>query len=61
MSARPTFVYELEQLNIELIKMGAMVEQAIERSIEAFREQDHKLAQEIIQGDKAVDEMEKKY
>jgi phosphate transport system protein len=59
MSARPTFVYELEQLNIELIKMGAMVEQAIERSIKAFREQDHKLAQEIIQGDKAVDEMEK--
>jgi len=36
MAARPTFIHELEQLHIELVKMGALVEQSIEKATEAF-------------------------
>ena len=40
MGARPTFDSELELLNIDLIKMGAMAEEAIDNSIKAFKNKD---------------------
>lgn len=59
MSARPTFEHELEQLNVDLIKMGALIEDAIENTITAFKKQDYTLAKEIIQKDREVDDIEK--
>lgn len=59
MSGRQDFDNELEQLHIELIKMGGVVEQAIEKSIEALEKQDQKLADSIIRKDRIIDDMEK--
>lgn len=55
---RTYFERELEELHTDLIKMGGMVEQAITRSIEALNPGQRKLAQQVAQGDKIIDEME---
>ena len=59
MSARMEFDNELEQLHADLVRMGAMVEQSIEKSISALRTENRELAEMIIHGDHAVDSMEK--
>lgn len=59
MSARPAFEGELEQLNVELIKMGALIEQAIENSIIAFKNKDALKAKNTIEKDRVIDDMEK--
>lgn len=59
MSARMAFDNELEQLHGDLVRMGSMVEESIEKSITALRTGNHELAQMIIHGDHAVDSMEK--
>lgn len=59
MNARRAFDEELEQLHIELIRMGAMAEEAIEKSITALLRHDRGLAGDIIAGDHQVDNMEK--
>lgn len=59
MALRPTFENELEKLNVELIKMGALIEQAIEDVVSAFKNQDYSLAKEIVGKDRYIDEIEK--
>ena len=59
MSARMAFDTELANLQAELVKMGAMVEQSINRSIHALKSGNRELAQMIIDGDHSVDDMEK--
>lgn len=59
MTARKTFEHELEQLNVELIHMGALIENAIENSITAFKEQNLALAREIMKRDEEINEAEK--
>lgn len=59
MTARSAFDMELEQLNIDLIKMGATVEDAITRSVAALESYDKEVASEIIEADRTVDDMEK--
>ena len=59
MTARTTFDLELKQLNLEIIKMGTMIEEAIENSIIAFKEQDSLLAERVIENDCDVDDIEK--
>lgn len=59
MSARTAFDSELEQLHADLVRMGSMVEQSIEKSVCALRTGNQELAQMIIHGDHAVDSMEK--
>ena len=44
MSARLSFDHELELLNTDLIKMGALVEDAITKSIEALKTSNHDMA-----------------
>ena len=58
-SARRNFDSDLELLNVEMIKMSAMVERAIENSVTAFKNQDEKLAKAVIEGDRDVNEAEK--
>lgn len=59
MSIRSYFDKELENLNLDLLKMGNMVEEAIDKSIIALRSRDDELANNIIIGDKDVDNMER--
>ena len=59
MAARPTFEHELKQLNTDLIKMGELVEEAIENTIIAFQTQDRGLAQEIVAQDQKINDIEK--
>lgn len=59
MTARSTFDHELELLNLDLIKMGGMAEEAIEASITAFKNHDAHLAHRVIDGDIGIDDMEK--
>ncbi|MBC8546142.1 phosphate signaling complex protein PhoU [Clostridiaceae bacterium NSJ-31] len=59
MTARSTFDMELEQLNLDLIKMGGMIEEAIAKSIRALEQSNTAIASEIIQSDHSVDDMEK--
>ncbi len=56
---RKTFEAALEELNLELIKMGAIVEKSINSAIEALKNNDEKLAREIVEQDRVVDDMEK--
>ena len=58
-SARPTFESDLELLNLEMIKMSAMAENAIENAITAFKNKDEKLANAIIAGDRDINDAEK--
>lgn len=51
---------ELRQLNSDLLKMAAMTEEAIHRSIEALKMRDKQIAQSVIDNDRKIDEMELK-
>lgn len=59
MSARNTFDQELENLHLSMIRMGGLVEEAIDRSIEALEKRDRELARQIIQNDKEIDDLER--
>lgn len=52
------FDIEIEQLNELLLRMGAMVEDAIAQSIRALLERDMAAAEKVIAGDDAIDRME---
>jgi len=56
---RMAFDKALEDLNMDLVNMGGMAENAIEKSITALKKQDIILAKQVIQRDNAVDEMER--
>ena len=56
---RKTFEASLEDLNVELIKMGAIVENAINSAIIALKNNDDKLAKEGVDQDRVIDDMEK--
>ncbi|MEG2038845.1 MAG: phosphate signaling complex protein PhoU [Oscillospiraceae bacterium] len=59
MSLRVSFDQEMELLTNDLIKMGGMTDEAIRNSITALLTQNKSLAREVMNGDEAVDEMEK--
>jgi len=46
------FEEELQDLNNNILKMGAFAEEAISRSTKALRDQDRKLAEGVIDGDR---------
>lgn len=56
---RSRFDAELEQLNVELIEMGALVEQAIATASEALVNKDPVLAQEVIDNDGEINKKER--
>lgn len=57
---RNSFDKQLKELNTELIKMGSLIEQAIELAINAYVHKDVTKAKEAIEFDDEIDEMEKK-
>jgi phosphate transport system protein len=58
MSARKNFQDELKHLSEDLLMMGNMVEQCIVKAVQALKEQDVALAQEVIDGDEKIDSIE---
>ena len=52
------FDTEIEKLKELLLRMGAMVEEQIARSIRALQDRDTELAQQVIDDDTRVDQME---
>ena len=59
MSVRVTYELELEKLNQDLKEMDHMVENAIEQTFVAFEDQNHEKAEEIIKGDRTINDMER--
>lgn len=59
MSARVTYDHELDLLNKDLKEMGRMVERAIEQTFVAFEDHNFMLAEDIIKGDRNVNDMER--
>lgn len=56
---RNRFDRQLKQLNDELIDMGSMIEQSIEKSVAALVTRDQEKAQEVIRFDAEIDRQEK--
>jgi len=55
---RSTFQTELHELQSAILKMGALVENAIAGAIEALTKQDIEIAQGVVDGDDAIDEVQ---
>lgn len=55
---REHFSHEIQNINQEILRMGVLVEENINKALEALLNQDPKLAQEVIDSDKDVNELE---
>ncbi|NSW89840.1 MAG: phosphate signaling complex protein PhoU [Firmicutes bacterium] len=60
MVTRHSFDTELKELHMELIKMGSLVEESIEKTILALKKQDIKLAKRVFLDDDIIDDLEQK-
>ncbi|MCX7711219.1 MAG: phosphate signaling complex protein PhoU [Clostridia bacterium] len=60
MVTRHFFDKELDDLHLDLIKMGSLVEESIENTILALKKQDVELARKIFKNDDVIDDMESK-
>ena len=56
---RSRFDEQLSQLNNSLIEMGALIEDAISKTVKALRERDAEAAKKIKRGDDVIDDKEK--
>ena len=59
MTARLSFEHELQLLKDNLTEMGQLIEIAIEKTLKAFELEDEALANEIIEGDRNIIDIEK--
>jgi phosphate transport system protein len=55
MATRETFDRDLRQLQDDLLRMGALVEAAVRRSLEALRTRSQALAEDVIAADDQID------
>ena len=55
---RERFENQLRELNVKLLKMGAMVQEIIEVSVQALNKQDLEMAKEVYRMDDEIDELE---
>ncbi|PKM81656.1 MAG: phosphate transport system regulatory protein PhoU [Firmicutes bacterium HGW-Firmicutes-14] len=58
LSTRHTFDRALEELQQEILRMGSLVEQAIYNAVHSLATQDVNLAEQVIKGDRLIDQME---
>ena len=54
---RSQFDQELNKMHVDLDRMCHLVVLAIENCVTAFKEQDYELAQDIIHGDKQINDV----
>ncbi|MDP1853725.1 MAG: phosphate signaling complex protein PhoU [Candidatus Omnitrophota bacterium] len=52
------FDEELKDLNMDILKIGALTQEAIFKSVEALKNRDKALAQEVVNSDKKIDEID---
>ena len=57
MSIRSAFDQELQELRDSVLRLGSMVDTAIGLSIQALKDRDLKLAQQIIKDDQRINEL----
>ena len=57
---RSKFDEQLKKLNEEMMHMGSMIEESIQKAIEAFIHQDSDSAKDIMEGDSEIDREQKK-
>jgi phosphate transport system protein len=57
---RNFFDKELDELHLEIIKMGSLVEESIDNTIFALKKQDVAMAKKIFNNDDIIDDLEKK-
>ena len=57
---RSKFDEQLKKLNEEMMHMGSMIEESIQKAIEAFIHQDSDSAKAIMEGDSEIDREQKK-
>ncbi len=57
---RSKFDEQLNQLNEEMMRMGTMIEDSIEKAIDALVNQNVTLAEEIMARDEEIDRQQKK-
>ena len=50
--------HQLEIIHDDILRMGTLVEEAIRDADRALSEQDLELAKSVIEGDKAIDNLE---
>jgi phosphate transport system protein len=48
---------ELERIRSDILRLGSLVERAIERSVQALKERDADLAQQVINDDEAINQL----
>ena len=58
MEIRRRFSQDLEDLKIEVLRMGAWTESALRRALQALLERDSDLAAEVIEADQEIDLLE---
>ncbi len=56
---RIKFHQGLDELKVSLLSMAGMAEQAIQRAVEAYAQQDVALCETVISGDRAINELER--
>lgn len=56
--ARQRFHDELKNLQLELLKMGSMVQKAVSQAVHSLKEQDLREAQEVLDKDDEIDALE---
>lgn len=59
MTPRVDFEHELNVLNKDLEEMGVLIENAIDKAMIAFKEEDNELAKDIIKKDRTINDMER--
>lgn len=59
MTTRINYEHELNLLNDEIKEMGRMVEASIEQCFIAFEDQDFEKAEDIIKGDRSINDLER--
>jgi phosphate transport system protein len=57
--ARKNYEHELEDLHVDIIRMGSLIERAIDEAVEAFLAGDIEACERVVRGEKAIDDSEK--
>ena len=55
---RSRFDRELDTLNVDLQKMSGLVENALENTIAAFKNKNTKIAKEVMENDRMINDMD---
>ncbi|MFW6223823.1 MAG: phosphate signaling complex protein PhoU [Spirochaetota bacterium] len=58
MAPRKYFLSQLDKMYQDVLRMGALVEEALKKSVTALASHDYELAERVIEEDRSIDEMQ---